>query len=327
MNPHSVIRGTGSYLPGQVISNDFLAGRLNITAGRIVKKTGIHERRWASEKEASSDLATHASLKALDAAGIQGKDLDLIVFSSTSPDMTFPSSAVLLQKNLRAGKIPAYDIQASCSGFIYALSMADNFLKQSETRFALVAAGEVKSKTLDPEDPVAGILFGDGGGAVVLARSDQKEGFLSFHLHSDGTKHDFIRLPAGGSRLPSSRETLEKGLHSIQMKGLSVYRTAILYFARAIQEVLDRQGIKLSEIDLFIFHQANLRLLEKVMENLDIPKEKVELTIQQYGNTSSASVPITLDQAVSKNRIKKGDLVLLASFGGGVTWASTIYKW
>ncbi|MBI1822144.1 MAG: ketoacyl-ACP synthase III [Nitrospirae bacterium] len=327
MNPHTVIRGTGSYLPEQVISNQFLAKKLNISESQIIKKTGVHERRWASEKEASSDLATIASLKALKVAGIQGKELDIIVFSSTSPDMTFPSSAVLLQKNVGAGKIPAFDIQASCSGFVYALTIADNHLKQTGARFALVASGEVKSKTLNLGDPGTAILFGDGGGAVVLAKTRKKEGFLSFHLHSDGRKHDFIQLPAGGSRLPSSPETLKKSLHSIQMKGLSVYRSAVLYFEQVIQEVLDEQGIKLSEIDLFVFHQANFRLLEKVMKNLKIPKEKVELTIQQYGNTSSASIPITLDQAVSKKKIKKGDLLLLASFGGGVTWASTLYRW
>ena len=322
-----MIRGTGSYLPEQVVPNERLAKQFNIADSEIVKKTGIHERRWASEKEASSDLATSASLKALESAGIEGEELDLIIYSSTSPDMTFPSSAVFLQKNLNAKKIPAYDIQASCSGFIYALSMADLYLKQTGARFALVAAGEVKSRMLDSKDPGTGILFGDGGGAVVLAKSGERNGFLSFHLHSDGSKSDLIQLPAGGSRLPASLETLEKGLHSIQMKGLAVYRTALFYFQEVIQEVLDEHGLKLDQIDLFIFHQANLRLLEKVMENLKIPAEKVEMTIQQYGNTSSASIPITLDQAVLKKRIKKGDRVLLASFGGGVTWASALYQW
>ncbi len=327
MNPHSVIRGTGSYLPENIISNQFLAQKLNIREIDIVKKTGVRERRWVSEKEASSDLATFASIKALEQAGIEGKDLDMIILSSTSPDMVFPSCACLLQKNLKAGKIPAFDVQASCSGFLFALSMADNFLKQSDAKYVLVAAGEVKSRMLDPQDPGTLILFGDGGGAVVLEKSSEKRGLLSVHLHSDGTKNSLIYLPAGGSRLPSSQETLHDGLHTLQMKGTSVYRTAIEYFEKAITEALESNDIGLEQIDLFIFHQANLRLLEKIRTYFKIPEEKVEMTIDRFGNTSSASIPITLDSAVAKKKIKKGDHVLFASFGGGITWASAVYRW
>lgn len=327
MNLSVEISGTGSSLPEQVIPNGFFANKLKIKESDIVKRTGVMERRWASEKEASSDLATGASIRALQQAGIEGKELDLIILSSTSPDMAFPSSAALLQRNLKGRTIPAFDIQASCSGFLFALSMADNFLKQTDAKYALVASGEVKSRMLDPADPGSSILFGDGGGAVVLSKSIRENGFLSFHLHSDGTKQDYIQLPAGGSRIPPSSRTLEEGLHTLRMRGKAVYRSAIDYFGKAIEEALDFNGIEAGQIACFIFHQANQRLLEKIMEKFRIPEEKVELTIHQYGNTSSASLPITLDQAVSKRNFKSGDLLLLASFGGGITWASAVYRW
>jgi 3-oxoacyl-[acyl-carrier-protein] synthase-3 len=321
------ILGTGSWLPEQVIPNAFFAKRLNIKESDIVKRTGVIERRWVSEKEASSDLATHASIRALQQAGIEGKDLGMIILSSTSPDMAFPSSAALLQMNLKGGNIPAFDIQASCSGFLFALSIADNFLKQSDAKYALVASGEVKSRMLDLADPGSSILFGDGGGAVVLSKSERESGFLSFHLHSDGTKQDYIQLPGGGSRIPPSARTLKEGLHTLRMRGKAVYRSAIEYFGNAIEEALAYNGIEIGQIACFVFHQANQRLLEKIMERFRIPSEKVEFTIHKYGNTSSASLPITLDQAVSKKNFKRGDLLLFASFGGGITWASAVYKW
>ncbi|MBI3595202.1 MAG: ketoacyl-ACP synthase III [Nitrospirae bacterium] len=321
------IRGTGSSLPERVISNQYLACHFGIRERDIVRKTGIHERRWAQEKEASSDLATRASRIALNNAGLDAKELDLIVLSSTSPDMMFPSTACILQANLKAKMIPAFDIQASCSGFLFGLSIAENFLKQTRSKNALVVASEVKSRMLNLRDSGTSILFGDGAGAVVLSKSKRKEGILSINLHSDGTKHDYIQLRAGGSRTPPSVETLRKGLHYLEMKGTLVYRSAVLCFGKAIHEALASQAIEMEQIACFIFHQANLRLLEKIIEKYRIPGEKVEMTIQKYGNTSSASLPITLDQAVSKKKLKNGDLLLFASFGGGVTWASALYRW
>lgn len=321
------IVGTGSWLPEKVVPNAFFAKTLNIKESDIVKRTGVMERRWVSEKEASSDLATYASIRAIRQAGIEPNELGLIILSSTSPDMAFPSSAALLQMNLKGKSIPAFDIQASCSGFLFALSMADNFLKQTDAKYALVASGEVKSRMLNLADPGSSILFGDGGGAVVLSKTERDNGFLSFHLHSDGTRQDYIQLPGGGSRIPPSTRSIEGGLHTLRMRGKAVYRSAIEYFAKAIEEALDFNGLEIGQITSFVFHQANQRMLEKIIEKLRIPAEKVEFTIHKYGNTSSASLPITLDQVVSKKKLKKGDLILFASFGGGITWASAVYKW
>lgn len=327
MNFQIEIRGTGSYIPQEIISNRFLAGRLKIKESDIVRKTGVIERHWASEKEAVSDLATAASIQALERAALDPKELDLIVLSSTYPDLVFPSSACLLQMNLRAKNIPAFDIQASCSGFLFALSIAAHFLKHTKGRNALVAASEIKSKMLNRDDSGTAALFGDGAGAVIVSKTIKKRGILSFHLHTDGTKHNYIRLPGGGSRMPASLQSLEEGLHYIKMKGASVYRTAIHYFGRAIDEALAFNKIEIGQIDLFIFHQANLRLLQNIIQKYQIPEEKVEITIQKYGNTSSASLPITLDHAVARKKLKSGDLVLFASFGGGITWASAVYRW
>ncbi|MFI5304052.1 MAG: 3-oxoacyl-ACP synthase III family protein [Nitrospiria bacterium] len=327
MNFQIEFRGTGSYLPEKVISNFDLAKRFKIKESDIVKKTGISERRWASKKEAVSDLATCASVKALSRAGIDPSELDLIILSSTFPDRLFPSSACLLQMNLKTRKIPAFDIQASCSGFLYGLSIAEHFLRQTAFQNVLVAASEIKSRMLDPDDSATSILFGDGAGAVILSKTRKKHGILSLHLHSDGSKHDYIMLPGGGSRIPASKKSCEEGLHWIKMKGPSVFRSAVHYFGKAIQEALDINKIEIGQIAHFIFHQANLRLLERIIEKYKIPKEKVELTIHKYGNTSSASLPITFDHAVSNKKFKRGDLVMFASFGGGITWASLIYKW
>lgn len=322
----AILRGTGSDLPEEIISNKVISERYKIPEEEIFKKTGIRERRWAQASEASSDFATRAAMRALESAGIGADAIDLIILSSTTPDLIFPSSACLVSRNLKTRSIPAFDVQASCSGFIFALAIAENHLRQSG-RHALVVSGEVKSKTLSPDDPGTGILFGDGGGAVVLEKSDAGDrGFLSFHLHSDGLHHDLISMPAGGSRRPLSQETLVSGLHYIHMKGTRVYRLAVEYFGQAVREALEGSAIPLSRIDRFIFHQANFRLIERVIAEYGIPVKKVENSLEMYGNTSSASIPITLDRLVRSGGVREGDLVLFASFGGGITWASALYQ-
>jgi len=319
------IIGTGACVPGQAIPNSYFAH--SIAGSEIERKTGIRERRWAAEHESASDLATAASLSALQEAGIDSSRLDMIIVSSTSPDFVFPATAVLLQKNLGARPIPSFDIQASCSGFLFALSMAENFLKSTGGRLALVASGEIKSRTLDTDDPGSSILFGDGGGAVLLSQSGTESGFRSFHLHTEGTKSGYIQLPGGGSRMPASVPVMRGKLDRIRMKGSLVYRSAIRYFEEVIREALSHNRLTPDDIGCFIFHQANLRLLERIVEKYRIPENRVEISIRKYGNTSSASLPITLDQAAARGNLKKGDLILLATFGGGMTWGSALYKW
>ena len=293
----------------------------------IFKRTGIRERRWALEKDAASDLAERAALEAIQRAQIEPGEIDLILISTTSPDFVFPSTSAVLQHRIGARNAAAFDIQASCSGFLYGLSIAEQFLRNPRANHVLVAAAEIKSRMLNFDDPGSAILFGDGAGAVVLSRRKDQSGLLACRLHSDGRFHRLIRMQAGRSRISASSESLRKNLHLLEMDGMPVYRHAVRSFKQAIRELLDSERLSIDDIDLFIFHQANLRLLEKVAADHAIPRRKLATTIEKYGNTSSASIPITLHDAVVNGRIRKGSRTLLAAVGGGLTWASALYQW
>lgn len=325
------VLGTGSYLPERIVPNSEVAGPLGITAANIERLTGIRERRWAAAGQASSDLAVEASRQALQAAGCGAGDVDAIILSTTSPDMAFPSAACLVQQELGCRGIAAFDVSASCSGFLYGLSMADAMIRSGQAVTCLVVAAEIKSRFLDPADTATAVLFGDGAGAVVVRGEDDRgsapRGVLGIRLYSDGSKHDLIRVPAGGSRVPVSVETVLRGDHVLRMQGASLFRTAVRRVERAVQDILKEFGVRVDELGQVVLHQANGRILSNVAARLGVPADRLSSVIDRYGNTSSASLPIALDAAVRAGRVQSDDVVLLGSFGGGLTWATGLMRW
>jgi 3-oxoacyl-[acyl-carrier-protein] synthase-3 len=323
--------GTGSYLPDRVVTNEEVALPLGLSPVKIQRLTGIRERRWAAENEASSDMAIEAGRRALDAAGCGASEIDAIIVSTTSPDMAFPSTACYVQRGLGCKGVGAFDVSASCSGFLYGLSMAQVMIQSRQVRTCLVAASEVKSRFLDPKDEATAMLFGDGAGAVILrgeeARGTQWPGVLGVRLHADGSQHGLIRVPGGGSRMPASLDTLTKQEHVLRMRGASLFRVAIRRIEQAVQDILKEFGIRLDDIKQVVLHQANGRILTQVANRLGVSRDRLSSVIDRYGNTSSASLPIALDSAVREGKITSGDLVLLGSFGGGLTWATGLVRW
>jgi 3-oxoacyl-[acyl-carrier-protein] synthase-3 len=327
MISRSRIIGTGGYVPARIVTNEELAGLTGVAPAAIHRRTGIHERRWAAPDEATSDLALCAATAALEAAGTQAEALDAIILSTTSPDTPMPSAACHVQRRLGAKRAFAFDLAASCSGFLYALSVGDLMIRMGQAGRVLVAAAEVKSRYLNCKDGNTAILFGDGAGAAVLSAGDERQGVLSVNLHADGSRADLITIPAGGSRLPASEKTVAEGLHAITMKGPSLFRVAVRRIETAVTETLKEHGLAVRDVGCFIFHQANGRLLDKVVERLGIPAERTFSMIERYGNTSSSSLPVTLDAAVRAGKVKPGDLVLLGTIGGGLTWGTALIRW
>ena len=327
MNAKSRIVGTGSYVPARIVTNQEIAGLTGLTPAAIYRRTGIRERRWVGPEEATSDLALQAVTAALDEAGVRATELDAIILSTTSPDTPMPSSACHLQRMLGAKQAFAFDLAASCSGFLYALSVGDLMIRLGHARRVLVAAAEVKSRYLNLQEPNTAILFGDGAGAAVLARGEEHHGVLSVTLRADGAYADLIQIRAGGSRLPASEKTVAEGLHAIHMRGPSLFRVAVRRLETAVTEMLKEHGLMVPDVHWFLFHQANGRLLEKVGARLGIPAAQTFSVIERYGNTSSSSLPLTLDAAVRAGRIKPGDLVCLATIGGGLTWGTALIRW
>lgn len=323
--------GTGSYLPQRIVTNEDVASPLGLTPEHIQRLTGIKERRWAADREASSDMAIEAGREALSAAGCDASAIEAIILSTTSPDTVFPSTACYVQRGLGCQGVGAFDVSASCSGFLYGLSMGQALIQSGQVKTCLVAASEVKSRSLDPKDQETAILFGDGAGAVVLRGEDDRtpdwRGILGIRLRADGSRHELIRVQAGGSRTPSTQATLEKQEHTIRMQGTALYRLAIRRIEQAVQDLLKEFGVGIGEIAQVVLHQANGRILHQVADRLGIPPNKLQSVIERYGNTSSASLPIALDMAVRDRAIAAGDLVLLGSFGGGVTWATGLVRW
>ena len=327
MIPRSRIVGTGGYVPARIVTNEELAGLTGVAPAAIHRRTGIRERRWAAPDEATSDLALHAAQAALDAAGTQAAALDAIILSTTSPDTPMPSAACHVQRMLGAKRAFAFDLAASCSGFLYALSVGDLMIRMGQARRVLVAAAETKSRYLNFKDGHTAILFGDGAGAAVLAVGDERHGVLSVGLHADGSRADLIMIPAGGSRLPTSEKTVAEGLHAITMRGPSLFRVAVRRLESSVTDRLKAHGLAVRDVGCFIFHQANGRLLDKVLERLGIPPDQTFSVIERYGNTSSSALPLTLDAAVRAGKVKPGDLVLLGTIGGGLTWGTALMRW
>ncbi len=327
----SRIIGTGSHLPARVVGNDEVRRGLSLDSAAIYRRTGIRTRHWATEDETPSQLAEHAARRAFEAAGLRPSSIDAILVSTTSPDMVFPSTACHLQRRLGAEGVAAFDLAASCSGFLYGLSMADCMIRSGMFRRCLVVATEVKSRFLDLRDETTAILFGDGAGAALLteekASGEGSIGVMGVRVYADGSQYDLISLPAGGSRQPTSRQTLLDGQHTIRLQGGPLFRVAVKRLAGAVEDILKEFGVGVEDVTRAVFHQANGRLLNALRKRLGISPDKVYSVIEQFGNTSSASLPIALDHAVREGRIVSGDLVLLGAFGGGLTWGTALVRW
>lgn len=325
------IIGTGAYLPDRVVSNRQVASALGTDPGMVARLTGIVERRWADDSQASSDLAVEASRQAIESAGISVDEVGAILLSTTSPDMAFPSTACHLQRKLGCSSVPAFDVAASCSGFLYALSMADAMIQTGQVKNCLVVAAEVKSRSLDPADADTALLFGDGAGAVVVRGERQVDqptrGLMGVRLRSDGSHHGLIRVAAGGSRAPSSQASVAAKNHTLRMQGASLFRLAVRRLDQAIRDITKEFGVDVQDVAQFILHQANGRILAQLTERLGVRSDRVCSVIAHYGNTSSASLPIALDHAVRGGKIGPLDVVCLGSFGGGLTWATGLVRW
>jgi 3-oxoacyl-[acyl-carrier-protein] synthase-3 len=321
------IIGTGSYTPHKVLSNNDLARIVDTSDEWIMTRTGIKERHIAADGEATSTFAYQASLKALAMAGITANDLDMIIVGTVTPDMPTPSVACLLQHKLKASHAAAFDVSAGCTGFLYALSTADALIRAGNCRNVLVIGAESLSKITDYTDRTTCILFGDGAGAVVLSGEEGQQGILSTLLYADGACSDLLYMPGGGSAHPASSKTVAARLHYLKMDGNKVFKTAVKALEDCVVQILEKNNLSGDEISLLISHQANLRIIQAIAKRLDLPQEKVFVNIQKYGNTSSASVPIALDEANRKNRIKENDLLLMNAFGAGFTWGSALVRW
>ncbi len=323
------IAGTGSYLPSRVVWNKEVALMLGLEEAYIYRVSGIRARHWASETEVCSALAENAARQALEQAFLQPTDVDTIILSTTSPEMgKFPSTASLLQRRLEIKGAGAFDMSASCSGFLYGLSMADSLIRSGGSECCLVVAAEIKSRYLDIENAATSMLFGDGAGAAVIVRSPEPNlGIECIRLRADGSHADLVNIPAGGSREPMSEETIKEQRHTLRLKGGPLFRVAIKQLSAALTELLELNNLKMDDVDHALFHQANSRILDKLADRLEIPSESLFSVIEQTGNTSSASLPITLDFANRQGRLKSGDLLLLGTIGGGITWGGALIKW
>lgn len=324
---HARITGTGSYAPKKIITNHDLEKLVDTSDEWITERTGIKERRIAEKSETTSDLACEAAVKALKAARLPAQEIDLILAATTTPDMIMPSLGCSIQEKLGAKKAAAFDIYAACSGFIYGLSAANAFIKSETYRNILLIGAESLSRFVDWEDRTTCVLFGDGAGAAVLQRHAGKRGVLSTHLHSDGSLGSLLNVPAGGALHPATHDTVRRRMHFIKMKGNETFKVAVRALEDVVQEALDHNRVKPEEIDYLVPHQANLRIIQAMAQRLDMPMEKVVLTIHKYGNTSAASIPMALDEAVRDGRIKENQLLLFEAFGGGLTWASALVRW
>ena len=292
----------------------------------ITTRTGIKQRRLAAMDEASSDLAIKAGRRALEDARLNPKDLELIIVATITPDMHFPSTACFVQANLGAKKAVCFDVSAACAGFVYALTIAQQFISRGVYKNALIIGAEVLSTITDWEDRNTCVLFGDGAGAAVVAEV-KSGGVLSTYLGSDGTKADLLMIPGGGSRNPPTHETINKRLHYLKMQGNEVFKIAVKIMTEAAREALKQADLECSDVDLVIPHQANIRIIMAMAKKLDLPPERIYLNIEKYGNVSSASTAIALCEAVKTGRIKKGDIVLLDAFGSGLVWGACVIKW
>lgn len=320
---YSKITGTGSYLPERILTNADLELMVDTTDEWIRSRTGIEKRHIAADDETTCDLAEKAALSAIEAAGIEAADIDLIIIGTTTPDLIFPSTACLLQQRLGIRGCPAFDVQAVCTGFIYAMSIAEKFISTGSSKCALVIGAETVSRIIDWKDRNTSVIFGDGAGAVILQASET-QGILSTHIHADGQYADLLNVPAG---ISSDYDMVKADKAFVTMQGNEVFKVAVNTLGRIVDETLAANSIQKEDIDWLVPHQANMRIISATAKKLDMPMERVIVTVDQHGNTSAASVPLALDVAVRDGRIKAGDTVLLEAFGGGFTWGSVLLRY
>ena len=324
----SVILGTGSYAPERVLTNADLEAMVDTSDVWIRKRTGIRERHIADDSEATSDMAVAAARAALAQSGTEPGDLDMIIVATISADMPMPSCAVLVQAKLGARRAFAFDLSAACAGSLYGLTIADQFIRSGSAKRVLVIGAELLSRLVDWTDRSSCILFGDAAGALVVGPSDAPErGLLSAHLSSDGDAADLLTIPGGGSRHPTSAAVLDAKMHKIAMSGREVYKFAVRVLPDALNAALDANGVTPADVDHVVCHQANLRIVESVLDRVGIPIERCWINLDRYGNTSSASLPLSLDEANRSGRLKPGDLVAVMAIGAGMAWGSALMRW
>lgn len=321
------ITGTGSSVPGRILTNLDLEKLVETNDEWITSRTGIKERRIACEGEYTSTFAAGAAKAALDMAGVKAEEIDLIIVGTVTPDFPFPSTACLVQDNIKAVNATAFDVSAACSGFLYGLSIAEKFIKTGSTKKALVIGAEVLSRIVDWSDRNTCCIFGDGAGAVVLEAAEEGSGLLSTHIHSDGSYWELLYQPGCGSRNPATQKAIDEKLHFLTMQGNEVFKLAVRAMEEAANEALSAHGFSVSDLNLFIPHQANRRIIDAIAKRLGATPDQVFVNLERYGNTSAASIPIALDEANRSGRIAAGDLLLFDAFGGGLTWASALVRW
>jgi 3-oxoacyl-[acyl-carrier-protein] synthase III len=320
------ILASGSYVPDAVVTNEHLHQRLGFDSNWIVKRTGILERRHVLPHQATSDLCHEAALRCLAAAGVDKKDIDLLVLATFTPDMAFPSTACIVQDRLKLN-CPAMEVEAACAGFMYALITGAAYIVSGASDLALIIGGDANSRVVNPNDIMTYPLFGDGAGAVLLARGRPDQGILAYSMGADGSGADLLTRPACGSRLPPTPELLDKGMHFMHMDGRAVFRWAVAILCDTIQDVLKAHGVTPGDVGLYIPHQANIRIINAAIDVLHIPRSRVFNNLEKYGNTSAGSVPLALDEAVAEGRVKDGDLLVLSGFGAGLTWGTALMRW
>lgn len=327
MAKNAVITGWGYYAPSRVMTNADLEKIVDTSDEWITSRTGIKERRIAADGETTSSLAARAARAALDKARLRAQDVQLVVVGTASPDYLFPATACLVQSEIGATRAGAFDVEAACTSFISALAIARGMIVSGAIENALVIGAETLSRLLNWKDRTTCVLFGDGAGAAIVEATNASVGIESTVLHGDGSKGELLMVPAGGSKLPASAETVERGMHFISMAGGEVFKLAVKSMADAAEEAIADAGLALDDIDLMIPHQANVRIIDGVAKRLHFPSEKVFVNIQRYGNTSAASIPIAICEAEATGRLRKGDKVLLVAFGGGFTWGASVLEW
>lgn len=321
------IVGTGSYVPDRVLTNADLEKMIDTTDEWIVTRTGIKERRIAPDSMCTSDMGAEAARRAMEQAGVREDQIDLIICATITPDMPFPATACLIQQKLGAKRAAAFDMEAACSGFLYGLEIAQQFITSGTYNTVLVIGAEKLSTIVDWEDRATCVLFGDGAGAAVLQNRGDEHGILTTCMGADGSQADILLMPAGGARFPASKESVSGKMHHLKMAGKEVYKNAVTAMQTAAEEALRRCNLTIEDIACVIPHQANVRILEAIADRLGVPMEKVYVNLHRYGNVSAGSVAIALDEAAREGRIQRGDLVLLIVFGSGLTWASCVIQW
>lgn len=327
MSPYAHVTGWGMAVPERILTNAELATMVDTTDEWIVSRTGIRERRIANDEQTTASLASEAALRALKVARLKPADLDLIIVATSSPEYIFPATACLVQDRIGASKAGAFDLLAACTGFIFALNMGSQAILSGSAQNVLVIGAETLSRLVDWKDRNTCILFGDGAGAFVLQASHERAGLLSAVMRSDGSGSELLSVPGGGSRHPPSLETIQGGLHYIQMNGREVFRFASRVLGQATQDAVAKAGLKMEDIQLVIPHQANQRIIETALKSLDIPLERCVINLDRYGNTSTASIPIATCEALEAGRINAGDKLVFVGFGAGLTWGAAVVQW